>query len=97
MRKPRVAISKWYELPAGFGKVEMKTFFNLNVMKKLILNKQTIARLNNPDKIYGGGVNQTFSLNAYGMPRATCDAALTCEGTPSKCVCNSGMEQPANA
>ena len=31
-----------------------KSIFKIFVMKKLNLNKQTIARLTNPDKIYGG-------------------------------------------
>lgn len=38
-------------------------------MKKLNLNKQVVARLNNPENIYGG---QLESYNADGNPNTNC-------------------------
>ena len=47
-------------------------------MKKLKLNKQTIANLDNPNKILGGGVAETWSL--YNGHPYTCHNEKTCEG-----------------
>jgi len=46
-------------------------------MKKLSLNKQTIANLDNPEKIVGG---DTLSLDRTNM-------VLTCQNYLSACVC----------
>jgi len=57
--------------------MEMNFIFKfLELMKKLRLNKETIARLNNPEQIYGG------LPPTYDLPRRTesavCVSLLSC-------------------
>jgi hypothetical protein len=56
-------------------------------MKKLSLNKQTIARLDHPEKIYGGDVDRcelSMITNTSGAEKPTC-VGYTCE-SPASCV-----------
>jgi len=50
-------------------------------MKKIQLNKQIIASLDNPNRIYGG--DDRCKLSEYsdgnGWPRATCGIGVSCE------------------
>ena len=66
-------------------------------MKKLTLNKQTIARLNNPDKIYGGadtdicvnpgktGIANTCQDNTCIQPCATSGPCTTANMQCAQC------------
>ena len=56
-------------------------------MKKLTLNKKTIAQLDNPNKILGGELLVPLSLDAYTRPRPTCNNERTCAGQ----TCEGGL------
>jgi len=75
--------------------MEISFYFLTNLfMKKLQLNKKTIAQLNNPDKIFGGGEDVTFTRDAYNRPM-TCQGDKTCDG-PASCgnkTCGDSMFQ----
>jgi len=57
--------------------------------KKLILNKETIAQLTNPERIFGGeGENGTGSQTCWQTCLATCQD-YTCEDTcPTAVTCD---------
>jgi len=50
--------------------------------KKLILNKETIAQLTNPDRIFGGEETKPFCLTYGG---ATCEGGIITCGPPTHC------------
>jgi hypothetical protein len=59
-------------------------FYNLIIMKKLTLNKQTIAQLDNPEKIVGGLmptahlIGQKTYLGHVNSFIETCEQGYTC-------------------
>lgn len=66
-------------------------------MKKLKLNKQTIANLDNPNKILGGGVAATWSQDGEGYQIRTC-REKTCDVLAETCNhCNNPDTNAFNA
>jgi len=55
-------------------------------MKKLQLNKQTIAQLNNPDKVYGGALPVPVSYDGNYNPYMTCEV-FPCTPKDDKHIC----------